>query len=465
MAPDRGDELQTIVQLARALQTRTVTSRAVTEQCLAAIADKNPSLNAFIAVLADDARRQADEADREMAAGRYRGPLHGVPISLKDLIDLRGAPTTAASRVREPRPAPDDASVVSHLREAGAVFVGKCNLHEFAFGTTNEDSAFGPSRHPVDPSRSPGGSSGGSAVSVAAGMAFASIGTDTGGSIRIPAAACGIVGLKPSLGEVSTSGVVPLSRTMDHVGPLCRSVEDAAILFDVLRGARSAEVASMREPGGLRLGIPRDYFLSVLDAQVADSFETACGRLRSAGVSLEDVSIPHANDIAPIYLHIVLPEAAAYHAKTLETRPEDYQPNVRLRLEMGRYILAEDYARGLRGRDMLRVEVDRALERVDALLLPALAIPAPKLGAATVRVGTSEEPVRNITLRLTQPFNVSGHPAIAMPCGHTADRLPTSAQLVGRLGRTHQLLQVAASVEPYLTPSASRSAAGRSGSG
>jgi aspartyl-tRNA(Asn)/glutamyl-tRNA(Gln) amidotransferase subunit A len=448
-------EPRTIAQLSRALQARETTSEAVTDRCLARIAEQNPALNAFIAVFADEARAQARAADREIAAGRSRGPLHGVPISLKDLLDLRGTTTTAASKVRQGHAAPSDAPAVAHLREAGAVFIGKCNLHEFAFGTTNEDSAFGPARHPVDTNRSPGGSSGGSAVSVATGMAFASIGTDTGGSIRIPAAACGLVGLKPGFGEVSTAGVVPLSRTMDHVGPLCRSVDDASIVYDVLRGQPARDLPA-RDVTGARLGVPREYFLSVLDPQVASSFESACDRLRAAGVVLEDVQIPHANEIAPIYLHIVLPEAAAYHAKTLDSRADDYTPNVRLRLEMGRYILAQDYARALRGRDVLQSEVNAALEGREGLLLPALAIPAPRLGIATVKVGASDEPVRNITLRLTQLFNLTGHPALTAPCGHTIDGLPIGAQVVGHHGRTPDLLQLARSIEPYLLPGVSR---------
>jgi aspartyl-tRNA(Asn)/glutamyl-tRNA(Gln) amidotransferase subunit A len=446
----------TIAQLARALRAGETTSEAVTDRCLTRIAEHNPTLNAFITVFADEARATARAADREMAQGRHRGPLHGVPISLKDLLDLRGTTTSAASNVRRGHVAPSDAPVVAHLRDAGAVFVGKCNLHEFAFGTTNEDSAFGPARHPMDVNRSPGGSSGGSAVSVATGMAFASVGTDTGGSIRIPAAACGVVGLKPGLGEISTAGVVPLSRTMDHVGPLCRSVADAAMLYDVLRGRAPEDLPQPRDVQGLRLGIPRDYFLTLLDPQVASSFESACDRLRAAGAVLEDVQIPHANEIAPIYLHIVLPEAATYHAKTLDSRADDYTANVRLRLEMGRYILAQDYARALRGRDVLRTEVDAALSGRDGLLLPALAVPAPRLGIQTVKVGGSEEPVRNITLRLTQLFNVTGHPALTAPCGHTFDGLPIGAQIVGHQGRTRDLLQIAQACETYLAPGASR---------
>jgi aspartyl-tRNA(Asn)/glutamyl-tRNA(Gln) amidotransferase subunit A len=243
-----------------------------------------------------------------------------------------------------------------------------------------------------------------------------------------------------------------LSRTLDHVGPLCRSADDAAILFDVLRGQAPMDLPPLRAASGVRLGILRDYFLSLLDPQVAASFERACDRLRAHGVTVDQVAIPHANDAAPVYLHIVLPEAAAYHAKTLDSRPDQYTPNVRLRLEMGRYILAEDYARAFRGREVLKQEVDTALDGYDALLLPALAIPAPKLGAASVKVGAAEEPVRNITLRLTQLFNLSGHPAITLPCGHTVEQLPTGAQLVGHHGRTRELLEVARSLEAYLDP-------------
>lgn len=449
-------EAQTISELSLALESREVTATAVTERCLERIAERNAALNAFIAVLADDALAQANEADREIAAGRYRGPLHGVPISLKDLFDVRGTSTTAASRVRRAHVAVADAESIARLRAAGAVFVGKTNLHEFAFGTTNEESAFGPARHPVDPTRSPGGSSGGSAVSVAAGMAYASLGTDTGGSIRIPSAACGLVGLKPSLGEVSTAGVVPLSTTMDHVGPLCRSAADAEILYNVLRGAFNVASGLSRKPEetprGLRVGVPREYFTTLLDAQVATAFVSACNRVRDAGVEVEDVGIPHAGDIAAIYLHIVLSEAATYHAKTLDSRPDDYTPGVRARLEMGRYILAEDYLRAMRGREILRLEVEAALSTRDALLLPALAIPAPKLGADSVHIGGAEEPVRSVMLRLTQLFNVTGHPAIAIPCGKTVEGLPIGAQLIGHMNRTPDLLRLARAIEPYLGP-------------
>ena len=441
----------TIAQVAPALRSRTLTSRSITDGCLKAIADRDPALNAFITVLGDTARDEAERADAEMDAGQYRGPLHGVPISLKDLIDIRDQTTSAASRVRQGHIAATDATVVTRLREAGAVIIGKTNLHEFAFGTTNEDSAFGPARHPLDHSRSPGGSSGGSAVSVLADMAYASIGTDTGGSVRIPSAVCGLVGLKPTLGEIPVNGVVPLSGTMDHVGPMCRSVEDAGILFDVLRGETPALERHVPDVRGLRLGVLRGYFMAIIDPEVAERFDRACDRLRAAGVELHDVDIAHAADIAPIYLHIVLSEAAAYHAATLESHAEHYTPNVRLRLEMGRYILAEDYVRGLRGRDVLIHEVNEALTGCDGLLLPTLPIPAPTIGSGTVRIRGSEESVRNITLRLTQLFNLTGHPAISIPCGCTRGGWPVGAQVVGHRHRTTALLDTASAIEPFLS--------------
>jgi aspartyl-tRNA(Asn)/glutamyl-tRNA(Gln) amidotransferase subunit A len=443
-------EPRTLADVGRLVASKALTSEAVTERCLERITEQNRTLNAFVSVLDDDAVAQAKKADQEIAAGRYRGPLHGIPISLKDIIDLRNAPTTAASRVRDGHIARRDATVVGRLREAGAIFIGKTNLHEFALGTTNEDSAYGPVLHPLDSTRSPGGSSGGSAASVLAGMAYASIGTDTGGSIRIPSSACGLVGLKATIGELPTDGIVPLSETLDHVGPMCLSVEDTALLYGVLRGISNPEPLASRDVRGMRFGIPRAYFLDLLDAQVAARFDEACERLRTAGAILDDVMIRHTKEIGTIYVHIALPEAAAYHAATLDSRPQDYTENVRLRLEMGRYILAEDYVRAQRGRHALTREVREALGGRDGLLLPSMPVPATRLGVPTLSIGGTEETVRNITLRLTQLFNITGHPAISLPCGRTDEGLPVGLQIVGTRNRTPELLQVAASLERTL---------------
>jgi aspartyl-tRNA(Asn)/glutamyl-tRNA(Gln) amidotransferase subunit A len=438
-----------IVEAGHRLRARQLTSEALIEACLAHIAQCNDQLRAFVTVTGEPARADARQADRELAAGRDRGPLHGIPIALKDLINQAGVATSAGSNVSPTAPAASDAVVTARLRAAGAVLVGKTNLHEFAFGTTSEDSAFGAVRNPIDPTRSAGGSSGGSAAALASGMALGAIGTDTGGSIRIPAAACGLVGLKPGFGEVPTDGVVPLSTTLDHIGPIARTVADAAAMHSVL-----ARVAPrMLQPPAfdrLRLGRLSGYFEELLDPDVRARHDAALARLSGAGVAVAEVSVPHAPDLAAVYLHIVLPEAAAYHAAALEHCPERYTPNVRLRLEMGRYVLAEDYLRALAARDVIRREVDTALDGVDALVLPTLPIPAPTLGLETIEFGSRREAVRAVMLRLTQPFNLSGHPAVALPCGTTPHGLPTSLQLVGRHARTWALLDLAAALAPIV---------------
>lgn len=444
--------MMTISEAAARLKRGEVTSETLTGQCLSTIEALNPTLNAFITVTADEALARARQADKEIAAGRYLGPLHGIPISLKDLIDQKGVRTTAGSLVRADHTATDDAVVTRRLRAAGAVFVGKTNLHEFAFGTTSEDSGFGPARNPHDPARSPGGSSGGSAAAVASGMSLGTVGTDTGGSIRIPAAACGIVGLKPEWGHISASGVVPLSRQLDHVGPLAASVADAWLLYNAMQ-PDADQIADTLDPAplkGLRLGKLSGYFFDRLDEDVERSVLDAIERLRTLGATIVDVDVPHAADMAAIYLHLVFGDAAEYHARTLVSRPHDYTTPVRLRLEMARYVLAEDYIRALRGKALIAREVDRALDGVDALVLPALAVPAPPIGAATMPVKGGTDAVRTLMLRCSQPFNLSGHPAISLPCGRTRDRMPIGLQLVGHKGRTPALVQAALAAEAVL---------------
>lgn len=439
---------QPIHRLAPAIERGEVAPGRLVDVLLTRI-DAGSTLNAFTTVLAEEAGEAAAAAEREIAAGRYRGPLHGVPISIKDLIDVAGVATTAASAVTDRIAARADAPVVARLRAAGAIVLGKCNLHEFAFGTTGEDSSFGPTRHPVDPGRSPGGSSSGSAVSVAAGLAMASIGTDTGGSIRIPAAACGLVGLKPTFGEVTCDGVIPLAPSLDHVGPLTRSVRDARLLYHAIRD-RSPGPNQTDQTLTRRLVLPRSYFCDLLDEGVGRLFDAAVARLKAGGWLIDETGIRHASDTAAVYLHLNLAEAAAMHRDGLDRRAGDYTEGVRLRLELGRYIQAEDYVRAQRGREVLGHAVDAALKGRDALVLPTLAIPAPRLGTETVALGRSEVPLRSLTLRLTQLFNITGHPAISIPCGATADGLPVGLQLVGHRHRTDHLLDVAQACETAL---------------
>jgi aspartyl-tRNA(Asn)/glutamyl-tRNA(Gln) amidotransferase subunit A len=408
------------------------------------IQDLNASLNAFISVFEEQAMAQARLLDAELRSGGKRGPLHGRPISIKDIIDVAGTPTTAASRVRLHHLAHADATVVTRLRRAGAVIIGKCNLHEFALGTTNEESAFGPARNPYDPDRSPGGSSGGSAAAVAAEMGWASIGTDTGGSIRIPGAACGVVGLKPTFGEVPTTGVVPLSVSLDHVGPLARSVKDAWALHAVLTEGPPPRAESAIGPStSIRLGVLGGYFMEKLDVDVRAQFDAALHRLRAGGVSTDEKQIERTADIAVTYANVVLPEAAAYHARALQECPHEISSRILERLKAGHEISRDDYMKAQQERGALRREVDAALADCDALVLPTLAIPAPRIGTTTVRVSSGEEAIRPLSLRLTQLFNLTGHPAITLPCGTTRDGLPCGLQLVGRIGETTPLLDVA----------------------
>jgi len=440
-------DLRRIGELAPFVKSGAISPVELVQECLAQI-DARPEINAFITRLDDSALAEARRAEIEIRAGHYRGPLHGIPVSVKDLIDVAGTPTTSGSAL----PAADataDAPSVTRLRDAGAILIGKTNLHEFAFGTTSEESAFGPVRNPHDVSRSAGGSSGGAAAALAAGMCFGALGTDTGGSIRIPSAACGTVGLKPTTGELSCEGVTPLSTTLDHLGPMARSVADVALLFEVLRGGAPTVIA----PGTTRFtfGIPRTYFCDRIEAGVEQALERARDAMVAAGHAVRDVQIEHAAWTPDVYLHIVLPEAAWYHAAFLERFASLYSPGVRLRLEMGRYILAEDYVRAMRLREPLTTAVDRALDGCDALLLPALPIPAPPLGASTVDVAGTPEPIRAAMLRLTQLFNITGHPSIALPAPHDVDHLPRGLQIVAPRHQTERLLAVATAVEQHLT--------------
>jgi aspartyl-tRNA(Asn)/glutamyl-tRNA(Gln) amidotransferase subunit A len=442
----------TIADFARALRARTTSSEEITERCLTVIRARDDDLKAFTLVMAEAARSQARDADRELAAGHDRGLLHGVPIAIKDLIDVQDTVTTAASAVRTSAPpAQSDAPAIAHLRAAGAVFVGKTNLHEFALGTTSEDSVFGAVRNPLDRSRSAGGSSGGSAVAVVTGMALGSVGTDTGGSIRIPAAACGIVGLKPSYGEVDVDGVIPLSPRLDHVGPLAHSVADAWTLFRLLAGEPHPEPRAPANPAEIRLKLLRPYFCDLLDDQVAQVFDDALDALRRADVRVSNASIPHAYATAAVYLKIAPREAFRQHQHTLDSTPEKYSAPVRQRLELGRTILEEEFVQALDVQAVLRDEVNATLADCDALVLPTLPIPAPVLGAGTVRVGPVDESVRALMLRNTQLFNMTGHPAISLPCGKTHGGLPVGLQLVGAHGRTDALVRVALTCEGALS--------------
>lgn len=440
----------TMVDAAAAVRAGHLTSEDLVTLSAAAIAAHDAATHAFVRVDLGAALSAARRADVERADGIDRGPLHGLPVSVKDLIDVEGQPTTAASRVRAGRIAWADATVTARLRDAGAILLGKTNLHEFALGTTSDDSAYGPVLHPADHSRSAGGSSGGSAVAVATGMGLASVGTDTGGSIRIPAAACGVVGLKPSLGDVPMSGVMPLSVSLDHVGPLARSVQDAAWMWSVMAGQpiHTIEPVSL---AGLRVGVLGGYFAHPVDAMVAEAFALACDQLRAAGATLTTVTFTMAPRITETYVNLVLPEAAHLHAAWLDTRRDDYSPAVHERLMSGRAISAVAYLRARHERAMMQAAVDTLLKSVDVLMLPTLPIVAPVSGEPNVTIGDTELPVRVAMLKHTQLFNLTGHPAISLPLPTTG--LPAGLQLVGPSRSTARLLDIAAACESLACPS------------
>jgi aspartyl-tRNA(Asn)/glutamyl-tRNA(Gln) amidotransferase subunit A len=440
----------TIAAARTALDAGTTTSRALVETSLAGIDAGNGRINAFITVDAAGARAAADVADAERARGVDRGPLHGIPYSLKDLVDVAGVVTTAGSHVLDDRVPATDATIVTRLREAGAICIGRTNLHEFAMGTTSEDSAFGPVHHPLDPSRSAGGSSGGSAAAVATGMGLASIGTDTGGSVRIPAAVCGVVGLKPTYGEVPADGVVPLSTSLDHVGPLARTVQDCAWTFAVLAGL-APRTLEARPPDGLTLVQPDGYFDALVETPVRTAVDRAIARLRAVGVTVTPGTIAGTEAITTAYLPLVVAEAADWHAPYLDARADRYTPPVLDRIRLGRTTLATDYLAARRMQGVLTAHVDAAFSGADALVLPAVPLVAPPLGAIDVRLDASSDatlPIRSAMLRLTQLFNLTGHPAISIPV--PVDGLPVGLQLVGRRGRTMDLLAVAAACERVL---------------
>jgi aspartyl-tRNA(Asn)/glutamyl-tRNA(Gln) amidotransferase subunit A len=430
-----------------AIRAGRTTSAELVEAALAVIAARNAESNAFILVDEAGAREQARLADIARHGGRELGPLHGLPLSLKDLIDVAGQPTTAASVILKDSIASADAPIVTRLRAAGAVLIGKTNLHEFAVGPTSEDSAYGPVRHPRDRTHMAGGSSGGSAVAVATGMGLASIGSDTGGSIRIPAAACGVVGLKPSLRDVPTGGVIPLSPTLDHVGPLTRTVEDTRVLWRVLAD-RAGVARTPVAPTGVRLAVLDGLFTEHVDETVASAFARALSQLAHYGATITHVSMAGLDTVPTTYAHLVLPEGAAWHATWLDERPGDYFPIVRSRLEAGRKMLAVDYLHARQRRHRLRQTVDDLLKGVAAIVLPTIPVVAPLVGQDEVELHGQRAPTRPLLLRNTQLFNITGHPAITLPINEGG--WPVGFQLVGHINETPALLDLAEACEAII---------------
>jgi aspartyl-tRNA(Asn)/glutamyl-tRNA(Gln) amidotransferase subunit A len=446
-----------IQELALLYRKRKLSPVDVTKLMLARIDELNPKLNAYITVTSELALAQAKKAEAELfarKARRDRGPLHGIPISLKDNIYTKGIRTTAGSKILKDFVPLHDAVVWARLQEAGAILLGKTNLHEFAYGVTTNNPHYGPTRNPWDLARIPGGSSGGSAAAVAAGLCYGSIGTDTGGSIRIPASLCGIVGLKPGTGRVSVEGVVPLAPRLDFVGPLARTAADAALLLDPIfvrvrkeRRVSLPQTSATRSMRKFRLGLPRDFFFDVISDDVYSAFHEAVRKVQEAGATVKEVSIPLLGETEEAGNHIAWPEATHYHQQAgwFPAHSPDYGEDVRVRLEMGTGISATAYLKALETREKFIQQFHLALADagVDALVLPTTPIAAPLIGEEKTRIGKEDHPTRALLLRLNRPANLAGIPAISIPCGLTSTGLPVGLQLIGAVTGEPLLLRIA----------------------
>ena len=435
-----------VADLARLIATKEVSPVEAVRAHLDRIAALDGGLRSFITVCADAALDAARAKEADLAAGRPLGPLHGVPIALKDLFDTAGVRTTGGSKILADRVPAEDATVVRRLRAAGAIVLGKLNMHEFAYGPEGRNVHYGDARNPWDAAeaRIAGGSSSGSGVAVAAGLAPAALGSDTGGSIRIPASLCGITGLKPTYGRVSRAGVLPLAWSMDHAGPMTRSALDAALLLRAMAGYDPGDPTTSVLPvpdyaaaltgsvKGLRIGLLRSLFLDASASDVREAVERAARALEELGARVDEVKLEHVANVASASMAIVASEALAYHAEWVRTRPGDYQPDVLERLRAAAFVSGVHYVRGQQLRVLVRAEVDEALAKRDVLLAPATPIAATRIGETETALGAGIADVRSSLIRLTRPFNFSGHPACALPCGFTAGGLPIGMQIVGR---------------------------------
>ncbi|MGH7353704.1 MAG: amidase [Candidatus Rokuibacteriota bacterium] len=434
-----------MTELARRIATKAVSPVEVVRLHLDRIAAHDPELRAFITVTADRALADARAAETALASGGAVGPLHGVPIALKDLFNTAGVRTTGGSKILADAVPAADATVVRRLREAGTIVLGKLNMHEFAYGPEGINAHYGNARNPWDRAtpRFAGGSSSGSGVAVAAGLAPGALGSDTGGSIRIPASLCGITGIKPTYGRVSRAGVLPLAWSMDHVGPMTRTAADCALMLRAIAGYDPADAttsvlpvpdylaALTGEVKGLRVGLLRSFFLESASDDVRAAVEAAAKTLAAAGAVVDEVSLGHL-DLVAASSAVVASEALAYHAEWLRTRAADYQPDVRERLKVGAFVTGAHYVRAQQVRALVRREVDEALARRDLLLAPTTPIAAPAVGETQTTLGTGPSDVRAALICLTRPFNFSGHPACSVPCGLTGQGLPIGMQFVGR---------------------------------
>ena len=430
--------------LSKLVQSKEISPVEIIEAHLTRIDATEPVLNSFITLLADQARKSARQAEKDIQAGRYKGPLHGIPVALKDLYNTGGVRTTSGSRIFDTFIPTEDCTVAAKFHQAGAILLGKLNMHQFAYGPTGENPDYGHMHNPWNPDMVTGGSSGGSGSAAAAGQCTITTGSDTGGSIRIPAALCGIVGLKPTYGLVSRYGLSALSWSLDHPGPMTRTVEDTAITMNVIAGHDPKDVASAKvdipdytsaltgDVKGLRIGIVKEYFEAPLDPQVRKAVMDAISLLESMGAEIKEVSYPMFNQSQAISSTVLMAEATAYHRDLLEKDGHQLYEPIRQRLEAGLFISAAEYLRAQQARSIFDQQGRRLLDEVDLLAGPTEPVTAPEILASKVMAGEQEVGVVGALTQYTRPYNINGFPAISVPCGFSDDEMPIGLQLAGR---------------------------------
>jgi aspartyl-tRNA(Asn)/glutamyl-tRNA(Gln) amidotransferase subunit A len=448
-----------IAELSSRLKSRELSPVEVVEQCISRIDTINQTINAFVTVTADDARRAAKTAEEEIRGGKYRGPLHGVPLGIKDMVNTAGVRTTYGSTIFRSNVPEKDAFVVSRLKQAGAIVLGKTNTHEFALGVTTNNVHYGATRNPWALDRVPGGSSGGSAAAVAAFICYGAIGTDTGGSVRIPSAFCGIVGLKPTFGTVSTTGVFPLAPGLDHVGPMTRSVLDAALVLQAVAGFDPDDPRSLNVPvpdfsqgigdsiEGKRIAICPDMVPEVIDGDVKMAYEKAISKLADLDAEILEKKVKTSPLIEEVSATLLGAEAAAQHSQLLKEHSDEYGANVIERFRAGQNVTAAEYIKALRNSEVIRREIELIFDEADFLLTPSVQILPPKIGEDKVAIAGKEMGVVSCCVRFTRLANIIGIPAIVLPFGYSANSLPLSIQLMAPELHERQLLSVACALE------------------